>query len=228
MHTPDLPTMSQGNKCAVFTLQRLGFEVDPIYSVQFSNHTGYPSFKGDVFQGQALEGLMTGLEDNQLTRYSHLLTGYIGSVSLLKMIAEVARKLRDWNGGKLTYGERHDLVFMLVCMYIQESIKEASSFQLVCDPFITLIFRVPPAVCDPVMGDIMGGQERLYVPHELVDAYRSEILPLASVLVPNQFEAELLSQRKITTVEEGFETCKRLQSKGPHTVVSSSIQYMNF
>ena len=78
------------------------------------------------------------------------------------------------------------------------------------------------------MGDIMGGQERLYVPHELVDAYRSEILPLASVLVPNQFEAELLSQRKITTVEEGFETCKRLQSKGPHTVVSSSIQYMNF
>lgn len=31
-----------GNKCAVFPLQVLGFEVDPINSVQFSNHTGYP------------------------------------------------------------------------------------------------------------------------------------------------------------------------------------------
>jgi len=80
--------------------------VDPIYSVQFSNHTNYPSFKGDVFQGQALERLISGLEDNHITTYSHLLTGYIGSVSLLKTISEVARKLREWNGGKLTYGER--------------------------------------------------------------------------------------------------------------------------
>lgn len=29
-----------GNKCAVFPLQLLGFDVDPINSVQFSNHTG--------------------------------------------------------------------------------------------------------------------------------------------------------------------------------------------
>lgn len=31
-----------GNKCCVFPLQVLGFEVDPICSVQFSNHTGEP------------------------------------------------------------------------------------------------------------------------------------------------------------------------------------------
>jgi pyridoxine kinase len=30
-----------GNKCAVFALQLLGVEVDPINSVQFSNHSGY-------------------------------------------------------------------------------------------------------------------------------------------------------------------------------------------
>ena len=29
-----------GNKCAVLPLQLLGFDVDPINSVQFSNHTG--------------------------------------------------------------------------------------------------------------------------------------------------------------------------------------------
>lgn len=29
-----------GNKAAVFPLQLLGFDVDPVNSVQFSNHTG--------------------------------------------------------------------------------------------------------------------------------------------------------------------------------------------
>jgi pyridoxine kinase len=32
-----------GNKAAVFPLQLLGFDVDFINSVQFSNHTGYPN-----------------------------------------------------------------------------------------------------------------------------------------------------------------------------------------
>lgn len=38
------------------------------------------------------------------------------------------------------------------------------------------------AVCDPVLGD----EGRLYVPADLVEAYKSEVLPIASVLVPNQ------------------------------------------
>ena len=37
---PGCCVCTQGGKCAVFTLQRLGFEVDPVHSVQFSNHTG--------------------------------------------------------------------------------------------------------------------------------------------------------------------------------------------
>ena len=36
-----------GNKAAVFPLQLLGFEVDAINSVQFSNHTGYPTLRGN-------------------------------------------------------------------------------------------------------------------------------------------------------------------------------------
>lgn len=38
------------------------------------------------------------------------------------------------------------------------------------------------AVCDPVMGD----EGKLYVAPELVQAYKERIMPLASVLVPNQ------------------------------------------
>ena len=38
-----------GNAAAVFPLQRLGVEVWPIHTVQFSNHTGYGAWKGQVF-----------------------------------------------------------------------------------------------------------------------------------------------------------------------------------
>ena len=34
-----------GNKAAIFPLQLLGYDVDFINSVQFSNHTGYPTIK---------------------------------------------------------------------------------------------------------------------------------------------------------------------------------------
>ncbi|XP_010243822.1 PREDICTED: pyridoxal kinase [Nelumbo nucifera] len=63
-----------GNKAAVFPLQLLGYDVDPINSVQFSNHTGYPTFKGQVLNGQQLWDLIEGLEANDLLYYTHLLT----------------------------------------------------------------------------------------------------------------------------------------------------------
>jgi len=37
-----------GNKCSVFPLQLLGFDVDPVNSVQFSNHTGTPCMRKRV------------------------------------------------------------------------------------------------------------------------------------------------------------------------------------
>lgn len=86
-----------GNKCAIFPLQRLGFEVDPIMSVQFSNHTGYPVFRGQVFGGEDLRTILQGLEENELISYTHLLTGYIGSKSLLQSVAAVAQRLRQQN-----------------------------------------------------------------------------------------------------------------------------------
>jgi pyridoxine kinase len=64
-----------GNKSAVFPLQLLGFEVDFINSVHFSNHTGYKTFSGERLTGEQLEDLIKGLENNDLLHYSHLLTG---------------------------------------------------------------------------------------------------------------------------------------------------------
>ncbi|XP_010551937.1 PREDICTED: pyridoxal kinase isoform X2 [Tarenaya hassleriana] len=165
-----------GNKSAVFPLQLLGYDVDPINSVQFSNHTGYPTFKGQVLNGQQLWDLIEGLEGNDLLFYTHLLTGYIGSVSFLNTVLEVIAKLRSVNPN-LTY------------------------------------------VCDPVMGD----EGKLYVPQELVHVYREKVVPLASMLTPNQFEAEQLTGQRIESEEDGREACAILHAAGPSKVVITSI-----
>ena len=49
-----------GNRAAVFPLERLGFEVWPINTVQFSNHSGYESWTGEVFTSAHLS--LSGVE----------------------------------------------------------------------------------------------------------------------------------------------------------------------
>jgi pyridoxal kinase len=75
-----------GNRSAVFPLQLLGFEVDFINSVQFSNHTGYPKFTGQVLTGEQLGAIQMGLEGSGLMGYDYVLTGYIGSESFLRSV----------------------------------------------------------------------------------------------------------------------------------------------
>ncbi|XP_066276659.1 pyridoxal kinase-like [Branchiostoma lanceolatum] len=83
-----------GNKSAVFPLQVLGFEVDYINSVQFSNHTGYKSFKGQVLNAEQLKELFDGLKANNINNYSYLVTGYIGSVSFLEGVLDMVKEFK--------------------------------------------------------------------------------------------------------------------------------------
>ncbi len=62
-----------------------------------------------------------------------------------------------------------------------------------------LAFSLPEGVfyvCDPVIGDVPGGQ---YVSDEIVQAYRERLIPRATVLLPNQFELGLLTGGPIQT-----------------------------
>ena len=60
---------------------------------------------------------------------------------------------------------------------------------------------------------MLGDEGRLYVPAENVDIYREEVLPLASMITPNQFEAELLSGVTITTQEDAVRACTVLHAR---------------
>lgn len=46
-----------------------------VNSVQFSNHTGYPTVLGQKLDGPGLWELVEGLQSNGLLSYTHLLTG---------------------------------------------------------------------------------------------------------------------------------------------------------
>jgi pyridoxine kinase len=79
-----------GNSCAVFPLQLLGHDVDPLLTVMFSNHPMYSKgYKGERFSGAQLDALLQGLADNDiLAKYNAILTGYVGSVDSLPVIAK--------------------------------------------------------------------------------------------------------------------------------------------
>ena len=83
-----------GNRSAMFPLQILGFDVDCVNSVQFSNHTGYPVVKGTVLSGSELNELVNGLESNNLLDYNYLLTGYIGSLTFLEEVLNLLDRIK--------------------------------------------------------------------------------------------------------------------------------------
>jgi pyridoxine kinase len=73
--------------------------------MRFAARAGYGTFRGERLDGPALLALLEGLSANGLVAgaYSHLLTGYIGSLSFLHAIADAAATLRAGNPG-LVYG----------------------------------------------------------------------------------------------------------------------------
>jgi pyridoxine kinase len=87
-----------GNDSAVFPMQRLGVEVWPIHTVQFSNHTGYGSWKGRVFDGLSIDELMEGIADRGvLPKCDGVLSGYMGSPDIGHAILGAVRKVRAAN-----------------------------------------------------------------------------------------------------------------------------------
>lgn len=83
-----------GNAAAVFPLQRMGYEVVPVHTVQFSNHTGYGAWTGQVFDAAHIDDILRGLEARGvLARVDALLTGYMGSPAIAALIAQWRKRL---------------------------------------------------------------------------------------------------------------------------------------
>jgi pyridoxine kinase len=87
-----------GNSAAVFALQRLGVEVWPIHTVQFSNHTGYGAWKGRVFDAGLIRDLTAGLAARGvLGECDGVLSGYMGSPEIGEAILDCVACVRRAN-----------------------------------------------------------------------------------------------------------------------------------
>jgi pyridoxine kinase len=85
-----------GNAAAVFPLQRLGVEVWPIHTVQFSNHPGYGDWRGQVFEAALIRDLLAGIaQRGVLNECDGVLSGYMGGAdigaAILDAVAAVKR-----------------------------------------------------------------------------------------------------------------------------------------
>lgn len=87
-----------GNKAAVFPLQRLGNEVININTVQFSNHTGYGTWTGDIMSLEHIDKIFHGLnERGALDNLDAVLTGYMGDSALGEVLLRWLKIIRVKN-----------------------------------------------------------------------------------------------------------------------------------
>ncbi|MDR2795584.1 MAG: pyridoxal kinase PdxY [Spirochaetaceae bacterium] len=91
-----------GNSAAVFPLRRLGHEVWPVNTVEFSNHTGYGAWRGQALPAKLVDDLVQGIEERGVLPHCRaLLSGYLGSADVGLAVAGAARKVKAANPGVL-------------------------------------------------------------------------------------------------------------------------------
>jgi pyridoxine kinase len=87
-----------GNAAAVFPLQRMGVQVWPLHTVQFSNHTGYGSAQGRVFDAGMIREVVAGIEQRGvLGECDGVLSGYMGGADIGAAILDAVATVRRGN-----------------------------------------------------------------------------------------------------------------------------------
>ena len=168
-----------GNRAATFPLQRLGFDVSAVNTVQFSNHTGYGEWTGEVFSAGHIASLIDGIEARGgLDLCAGVLSGYLGEAALGEVVLDAVKRVKARN---------------------------------------------PDAIycCDPVMGDVGRG---FFVREGIPEFFRDEALPMADILVPNQFELAYLTNRTVETLADALAATGELRKRGVDQVLLTSFE----
>ena len=84
-----------GNCAAVFPLQRMGFEVWAVNTVQFSNHTGYGTWKGQADSVENIQDILLGVEERGVfARTRAVVSGYLGDPRLGSVLLDTVKRIR--------------------------------------------------------------------------------------------------------------------------------------
>ncbi|WP_417562581.1 pyridoxal kinase PdxY [Microbacterium sp.] len=87
-----------GNSAAVFPLQRIGVDVMPVYTVNFSNHTGYGAWRGPMISPDDVREVITGVEERGvLGEVDVILSGYQGGEGIAAVILDAVARVKAAN-----------------------------------------------------------------------------------------------------------------------------------
>jgi pyridoxine kinase len=87
-----------GNSAAVFPLQRIGVEVMPVYTVNFSNHTGYGAWRGPMISPDDVSEVIAGIEDRgAFSQVDVVLSGYQGGEGIADVILDAVERVKRAN-----------------------------------------------------------------------------------------------------------------------------------
>ncbi|OAN32963.1 pyridoxal kinase [Plantibacter sp. H53] len=87
-----------GNSAAVFPLQRIGVEVIPVNTVNFSNHTGYGAWRGPLISPEQVGEVITGVEERgAFPQIDVVLSGYQGGVGIGDVIVDAVQRVKAAN-----------------------------------------------------------------------------------------------------------------------------------
>lgn len=87
-----------GNSAAVFPLQRIGHEVWPVYTVNFSNHTGYGQWRGPMIPAADVAAVIDGIDERgALAHVDAVLSGYQGGDDIADVIVDAVARVKAQN-----------------------------------------------------------------------------------------------------------------------------------
>lgn len=87
-----------GNSAAVFPLQRIGVEVVPVPTVNFSNHTGYGAWRGPLIPPADVAEILLGVQERGVfPQIDAVLSGYQGGVGIGDVIIDAVRRVKAAN-----------------------------------------------------------------------------------------------------------------------------------
>lgn len=157
-----------------------------------------------------LSFVLSGIHQNH-TGYPHGFEGDVLQGEQLESILDGLKRNNLLEGiGHVLTGYIGSVSFLRAVIHVVKTIRSSAS---------TNSQRLVRFVCDPVLGD----HGKFYVPRELVDVYKREVLPLADVVTPNQFEVEQLTGIKVRSIDDAKLACQKLHDLGPKLVIITSI-----
>jgi len=84
-----------GNSAATLPLQRLGFDVIPINTVQLAHHPGHGSWHGYKVEPERIAQILAGVaQRGALDRCGAILSGYLGAAAVADIVRDAVAALR--------------------------------------------------------------------------------------------------------------------------------------